>query len=189
VLAWIAILLFASAFSQINIGVRHVLILVPLLVIAAAAWTVALWRQHSHWQARAPLIALLVWQTLGLGLAHPDYLAHFNELAGAHPERILVDSDLDWGQDLLRLKHELVARKIEHVSIVYRGSADLGREQIAVSFTRLWPQQRAVGWIAVFALAKATDESHGYAWLDKLQPVARIGKSVDLYYVPEVVSR
>ena len=40
---------------------------------------------------------------LTLWTANPDYLPYFNE-AVAHPERVLVDSDLDWGQDLRRLE-------------------------------------------------------------------------------------
>jgi hypothetical protein len=189
VLAWTSILLFASAVSRINIGVRHVLILYPLLAVCGAAFAVALWRRRAHWLVRPTLALLLGWQVVGMAAAHPDYLAYFNELGGAHPERVLVDSDLDWGQDLRRLKQALHDRKIDRISIVYRGSADLDREQIPAKFTRLWPGQRATGWIAVFALAKATEESHGYDWLNELQPVARIGKSVDLYFVQEAVSK
>ena len=40
-------------------------------------------------------------------LAHPDYLAYFNELAGSRPENVLLDSDLDWGQDMKRLAKRL----------------------------------------------------------------------------------
>jgi len=186
VLAAIAILMFCSVFSHINIGVRHVLVLYPLFAIVAAALVADLWRRIHSKTARVITIALLGWHVAHAAIAHPDYLADFNELAGTHPEEILIDSDLDWGQDLRRLKAALRERKIDRVSIVYRGSADLERENIPVAYTQLWPQQRATGWIAVGLLAKATgDEGRGYTWLNEHTPMARIGKSIDLYFIEE----
>jgi hypothetical protein len=183
VLAIASILLFCSTYSHINIGVRHVLILFPLMAIVASALLVALWRHYQHVAARAVLIALLSWQFFTLVSAHPDYLAYFNEFAGAHPEKILVDSDLDWGQDLRRLKLALRERKIERFAFVYRGTADLQREGFP-PVQLLWPNQRATGWIAVSLLARATgSEDGGYDWLNVYTPVARVGKSIDLYYI------
>jgi hypothetical protein len=183
VLAIAAILLFCSAYSHINIGVRHVLILFPLMAIVASALIVALWRRYQHVAARAGLIALLSWQGFTLVSTHPDYLAYFNEFAGAHPEKILVDSDLDWGQDLRRLNHTLRERKIERFAFVYRGTADLQREGLP-TVQLLWPNQRATGWIAVSLLGRATgSEDGGYDWLNAYTPVTRVGKSIDLYYI------
>jgi hypothetical protein len=187
VFAAVGILAFCILYSRINIGVRHVLLLLPLFAIIAAAFAMTLWRRARQSSQAAlaciALAALAGWQVFEAARAQPDYLAYFNALAGTHPERILIDSDLDWGQDLKRLKQALRDRNIVHISVVYRGSADFDRERMPASFTRLWPEQRATGWIAVFLLAKATDESGGYRWLDELQPVARIGRTVDLYFV------
>jgi hypothetical protein len=49
---------------------------------------------------------------------------YFNELAGRHPERILITSDLDWGQDLLRLSSTLKEKRVQFVSVAYSGEAD-----------------------------------------------------------------
>src|SRR5213075_1165228 len=49
-------------------------------------------------------VALLVLWMAGTSLlSHPNYLPYFNALAGDEPEKIAVDSDLDWGQDIKRL--------------------------------------------------------------------------------------
>ena len=45
------------------------------------------------------------------------------------------------------------------------------------------PGQRATGWVAVSALARIYAHG-GYDWLDAYTPVERIGKTIDLYYVP-----
>jgi hypothetical protein len=183
-LAWIAVLLFASAYSHINIGIRHVLLILPLLAMNAAALGVAIWRNSSI-AVRGLVLLLVTWQATSMAFAHPDYLPYFNELAGSRPEKLLIDSDLDWGQDLRRLKQTLRERKIERFSFVFRGTADLEREGFP-SYQFLWPHKHATGWIAVSLLAKATGtEDGGYDWLDAYQPVLRVGKSIDLYYIEE----
>jgi hypothetical protein len=182
--AFAALLFFCSAYSHINIGVRHVFVLYPLLAIGAAALTMKLWRTYKAIPARTGLIVLLAWQVSSLWTSHPDYLAYFNELGDRHPERFLIDSDLDWGQDMRRLEHRLHERRIDHFSLVYRGTADLIREDLP-HFTLLPPFVHATGWVAAGLLAKATGaEGEGYLWLNKYRPVERIGKSIDLYYIP-----
>lgn len=182
-LSLLAILAFSSAYSQINIGVRHVLIVFPLLAILAGFTLVAAWHQ---WRTRLPrtgLVLLLVWQIASVR-AQPDNLAYFNELAGRQPERIVVDSDLDWGQDIRRLAAELKRRQIDRVSVLYRGSADLTDEHLP-EWHRLKPRTRTSGWIAVSLFARyTTRDRNDYAWLDEYQPVTRVGTSFDLYYIP-----
>ncbi len=184
----VAILVFASGFSHINIGIRHVLILYPLLALGAAwvvtrAWQ-ALRRMADRRLAAAGTVALaavLSWQLSTLWLAWPDYLAYFNETV-SHPERVLVDSDLDWGQDLRRLEKRAAELRIPRLSLAYRGTADLTREPLP-PLVILPPHQPTTGWVAVSQLARTRNLSD-YAWLDAYEPVERIGKSIDLYYIP-----
>lgn len=184
----VAILVFASTFSHINIGIRHVLILYPLLALGGA-WVVtrswqALRRMSDRRKAAAGTVALaavLTWQLSTLWTAWPDYLAYFNETV-RHPEQVLVDSDLDWGQDLRRLEVRAAALHIPRLSLAYRGTADLTREPLP-PFVVLPPHHPTTGWVAVSWLARTRNLSD-YAWLDAYQPVEHIGKSIDLYYIP-----
>jgi hypothetical protein len=63
-------------------------------------------------------------------LTHPNYLTYFNALAGgpSNGHKHLVDSSLDWGQDLPALKRWLVAQGLDNqtqtpVYIHYFGTA------------------------------------------------------------------
>ncbi|MFT3906409.1 MAG: glycosyltransferase family 39 protein [Steroidobacteraceae bacterium] len=178
---FVAILLFCCLYSHINIGVRHVLIAYPLLAIGAAVAVVAGWQYTRLAWLRTVVAGLALWQVATMFVVWPDYLAYFNFTAGAHPERILVDSDLDWGQDLRRLERELKRRKIDSISIAYMGSADLKREPLP-HYTVLKSGEKTTGWVAIDMLSLKEDKK-GYAWLLDYQPVQRVGQSIDLYYI------
>jgi Dolichyl-phosphate-mannose-protein mannosyltransferase len=184
----IAILVFASAFSRINIGIRHILVLYPFLALGAAYLALRAWHALAAMQAGptriatgAAFLALLVWQLSNLWRAYPDYLPYFNE-AVTHPERVLVDSDLDWGQDLYRLEQRAAQLRIPFLNIAYRGTADLAQEPLP-PYRVLPPRQPVRGWVAVSELAR-TRNTEDYAWLNCYTPRERIGKTIDLYYIP-----
>lgn len=180
---FLSILVFCCLYSHINIGVRHVLIAYPLLAIGAAYAVCTGWQQWQARAARPAIAALLLWQVAILALAYPDYLAYFNPLAGDHPERILVDSDLDWGgQDLRRLERVLAARAVQQLWLGYQGTADLSREALP-PYTLLKPNQPVSGWVAITMLTLQENQA-GYGWLMRYRPVQRVGKSIDLYYIP-----
>ncbi len=185
---FVVLLTFSSAYSRINIGVRHVLVLYPLLAVGAAVSVERLW----SWcrtavpvararVAAAALAGLLGWQLAGVAYTWPDYLAYFNGLA-PEPRRVLIDSDLDWGQDLRRLTLRLAELKVPVISLAYLGTADLPREHLP-PYVLLQPDERASGWVAVTALARA-HAPRRFDWLDAYPRRERVGQSIDLYFVP-----
>ena len=183
-----ATLLVVSMVSKIDLGVRLILPIYPLLAIVAGMGAVSLWHAARTRRAGAAIVlVLLFWQVLSSVRAHPDYLAYFNEFGGSRPERIVVDSDLDWGQDLLRLATELRDRKIDSVTISYFGSADLSQHDLP-RFQRLLSYQKATGWIAISKSALKYGEGappyRGYAWLESYKPEVLVGRSILLYYIP-----
>ncbi len=120
------VLLVYGAFSvrgTLNIGHRHILPMYACAAVLAGGVMVA-----ARGRSRvAPLVlaALLAAHAAASSSARPDYLAYFNELAGgsAGGHRFFVDSSLDWGQDLPRLKRWLDARgDREPVFLSYFGS-------------------------------------------------------------------
>ena len=183
-----ALMAFASAVSHINIGVRHIIVLYPVLAIGAAytlAWARTRLGATPGGVARSLAVALLgglvLMQATTLVRAWPDYLAYFNVLV-RDPEHVVVDSDLDWGQDLKRLILRLHELRVPSVALAYSGSADLKREGLP-PYVLLKPDQRATGWVAVSALARA-EAPHHFDWLAAYPRRERVGKSIDLYFIP-----
>ena len=188
-LLFLTVLVFASSFSHINIGIRHILVLYPFMALGGAHAVTLAWRSLRQASVRplaivgsALLIGLVGWQASTLWTANPDYLPYFNE-AVAHPARVLVDSDLDWGQDLWRLEKRAAEIKIPLLNLAYRGTADLTREALP-PYVVMPPWKQVTGWVAISALAKEHDPK-GYAWLDAYQPMEWVGKTIKLYYIPQ----
>ncbi|MBI5724717.1 MAG: hypothetical protein HZA50_12210 [Planctomycetes bacterium] len=105
--ALLAIYWAAAIASNINIGVRHILpTYAPMYVLAGAAgW----WLARAARRMKYVLGGLLVLAAAECLWIWPDYLAYFNFVAGgpSNAWRHLVDSSLDWGQDLPGLKKYL----------------------------------------------------------------------------------
>jgi hypothetical protein len=176
--------------ARINIGIRHMLPSVPLLaLIVVAGWVDFRARLASRPRLWATLAGLWVVAVVAESAsAHPDYGIWFNALAGSHPENILVDADLDGGQDLKRLERRLREKGIDRVKIAYFGSADLGTRPFT-GYEKLTPEQRPSGWIAISAmeLVEACLMRKDYCWLHKYTPVERIGQSIFLFDIPPAV--
>lgn len=128
VLAMPAFILFVmSVFTNINLGLRYVLPAFPFVYVAAG--NLGIWASGlaSVGQRRA------AWTFVGLSLTataastvwvHPHYLAYFNQLSGG-PDRgadHLIDSNIDWGQDLVGLRRWLARNAPgERVGLAYFG--------------------------------------------------------------------
>jgi hypothetical protein len=96
----------------------------PFLLVAAgeAAAILSRWRRPVG----LTLVAVLgAWYTAGTLANHPHHLAYFNEIGGGPTRgwRLLVDSNLDWGQDLKRLKGWMDSHGVAQVKLSYFGSA------------------------------------------------------------------
>lgn len=89
---------WVSAGSGMNIGVRHVFPIIPLLAIFGAA---GVW--NAPWNRRSVIAAVIVvlFGHVATSLhAYPNYISYGNELWGgpANVYKHLADSNVDWGQ-------------------------------------------------------------------------------------------
>jgi 4-amino-4-deoxy-L-arabinose transferase-like glycosyltransferase len=121
-----------SLTSHLNIGDRHILPTYPVLFIGAG-W-LGRWLDVQR-PANATLIALLVaWHAATAMQIRPHYLAYFNEIVGGPRNgwKHLVDSSLDWGQDLPGLSRWLQQNNFERAPayLSYFGTGDPAYEGI-----------------------------------------------------------
>ncbi len=198
----IAPLMMAAAFfsvvliAKLNIGVRHILTIYPLMAIyCGGVLGEFIGRTYSGRKTVCSFAVILVgWLGLESAAISPNYISYFNQFAGGARggARYLGDSNLDWGQDLKELKRVLDELGIEEVILSYLGNTypafygiryqylppmyyhhhfdytvDSRREVLAISVNNLQ------------GLTLSPDDP--FLWLKGRVPMARAGYSVYLY--------
>lgn len=117
---------FAFA-GHLNIGFRHLLPVYTVLLIVSGA-TIQLWRGQRRRLGMCLAVILVLGQTVESFAVRPHYLAYFNQIAGGPSAgyRHLVDSSLDWGQDLPSLGDWLQRNTtaFDNIYLGYFGSID-----------------------------------------------------------------
>ena len=117
--------------GRIQIGERYLLpahAFAILLIASVTPWLL------GRLAGRIALTLILAAHVIpALVVAPRGYLAYFNLLAGggrgAH--RVLLDSNLDWGQDLPRLARWMKREHVDRVALAYDGADDPDRLGIA----------------------------------------------------------
>jgi hypothetical protein len=178
-----AMILLCSTPARLDSGVRYVLPVFVFLSILAAFGLATLWAQEKHrivWRTAA--VILFGWLTISSAAAHPDYLAYFNEFGGSDPSHKIVVGDLDWGQDLTRLSSYMREHSIQQVSIAYDGF--FIPEVLGFPKTQLLQcdSARPTGWVAM-EVRRERLNPECFTWLPGNRAVAKIGKTMTLYYL------
>lgn len=118
VLLPIAGFLLFFCLSGYSVALRYILPIFPFFFVAAGA-LIPCWSKLRYLLCGAAL-----WTLLTSLHATPHYLAYFNELFGGpgNGYKYLVDSNLDWGQDLKGLKRFMDINGIAKISLSYFGA-------------------------------------------------------------------
>jgi hypothetical protein len=117
-------LIYFSFFTDIPIGVRYILPVFPLIFIAAGSLVTNPIINKKTGKLVVTILAFAY--LLPTFLVYPNYFSYFNIIAGG-PEnghKWLIDSNLDWGQDLPGLKKYMDRKGIEEIKLGYFGRVD-----------------------------------------------------------------
>ncbi len=140
------------------------------------------------------LAVAVIWYAYGAVSIHPHQLAYFNDFIGGPKNgyKYLVESNLDWGQDLLGLKKYMEANNIDKIKLSYFGLSHpsyYGIDYIYMpSFMILGPKNkepiRAQGYFAISATMLQGVYMPNRRYFGKfkdMEPVATIGHSIFIY--------
>ncbi len=169
--------------SNMNLGVRYLFPVYPLLIVLGASAAAAAVRSKAGLACLAGVLAL---HSIEVARIHPYYPAFFNAAAGG-PEtgpRYLLDSNIDWGQDLDRFIRYCQSLGIDHAGLTYFGSASLSHTPVRIdpvpASWETWKTESYDGVVAssvtpLYGLYVPWDE---LTWLRKRPPTAKIGYSI-----------
>jgi len=198
-LCFIGIYWLTSLTSNLNIGVRHLLPAFPFTILLVSAMTVGLLKKPYLKLKYGLLGFLILWQIASVLSIYPHFLAYFNELAGGPNNAYIytVNSNLDWGQDLKRLKKWADEKGIDKIYVDYFGGGEAKyylKEKYAPWWGQRDPKEFPRGnYLAVSATflqggrgnpVPGFEQPAGfYRWLDGYTPVEKIGYSIFIYYI------
>jgi 4-amino-4-deoxy-L-arabinose transferase-like glycosyltransferase len=179
-------LLFAlMSASKKQLGLRYILPLYPLLFLLTVDLLCATALRGRRAGALV-LCGLLAGQVLSAVQVEPDYLAYFNGFAGgpAGGRRYLLDSNLDWGQALPRLKEYLDRTGRRRVVLAYFGTALPEAYGIEAVPWRRWPREGGDAdrlALSLDLLGESVAMQTEWAGFADVQPAERVGWSLFLY--------
>lgn len=193
-----AVFLLVSSQTGFSRYFRYVLPCLPFLFI----WVSAVFNQSSQKTLFTQKLGWLAiaWCVLSLASVYPYTLSYFNEFAGGpkNGSAVLLDSNIDWGQDLHRVKAWDTHRSDgERLFVMHTGFCTPEMAGIACE----WPQGAIAseqlshlsvkekqkvgpqpGWyiLSVHELMRRHAE---YEFFDDFTPVGRIGYSMLIYHL------
>jgi len=124
ILAIIIWIVFLFSFrNSLQIGVRYLLPIFPLAHVLIGRIGKAL--EGASFLKKVIIAGLFIWLAGESLWIYPHYLSYFNELAGGpkNGHKVLLDSNLDWGQDLPALSDFMKKNKIDKIELWYFGHA------------------------------------------------------------------
>ena len=201
-LVFVGIYWAVSIQGNLNIGIRHLLPVFPFTILLVSG-AVSNLLKEPFLKLKCFLLAFLIsWQAVSVISVFPHFLAYFNESVGG-PEsgyKYVVDSNLDWGQDLKGLKNWVEKNGIDTIYLDYFGGGD-PQYYLGTKFSPWWgsrnPKELPKGsYLAVSASFLQGGQGKKipglqapegyYLWLNEYSPVAKIGYSIFIYKIEEI---
>lgn len=196
---WVALAVAPLAYfavtlnSRINLGVRHLLPVYPFLYVLGMAALAALLPRSRFLVLGGLLIGV---QLAESAIVYPDYLGFFNIAAGGSSAgpRYLLDSNIDWGQDLKKLKQYMESQS-GPVCLEYFGSVE--PKYYGVQFEYLpktWDKDErerldCIGVISQTLLRDLYVRPGSYEWLRQRPQLGRVGSSLVLFDLRKAAKR
>ncbi|MBN1316184.1 MAG: phospholipid carrier-dependent glycosyltransferase [Anaerolineales bacterium] len=201
-----------SCFSALNLGYRHLLPILPFLYLFIAG-NLPLGRinntENKKWilsdRLTVPdtmIVILIVWLLVGDINIYPHFTSYFNEIIGpGNGYQALVDSNIDWGQDLKRLKTWMDENEYGRIKLAWFGTAPPSYYGIDYEplpglphHFDLWdnlpfdPSNPEPGIYVISVsileeLFRTVEDKTAFSWFRARIPDDRVGYSLLVYYI------
>ncbi|MBI3034911.1 glycosyltransferase family 39 protein [Candidatus Woesearchaeota archaeon] len=204
------IIVFFGIFVNVNfnLGLRHVLPIMPfMLVFASKVINIKFKNSIHNLISKILIFLLLAWYIISALFVMPDYMAYFNEFVGMdNGHKYLLSSNLDQGQDLKRLAEYIKSNNIGKVKLSYHGTFDPKYYNISYE---LLPMESYIAWGPGYTLydppesykedcrkkygiiAISVSNLHNFnlknescfKWLNSYKPIKKAGYTIYVYNI------
>jgi len=147
--------------SHIDIGIRHILPVLPFLYIFISRLA-----NLKDIFLRPIVAGLLILHVAAGILAYPNYIAYFNQIAGGPNGGInhLIDSNLDWNQNMKRFA---AYAKAQNIKEVYTYCWDLESFQYYGVKAQFLPTKPVKGVVVICAHQLKIKYDYDFSWVEK----------------------
>ena len=177
--------------GSLDIGTRHLIPTIPFLYLFIGFAMKGI-IESKKIAAKIALIVIVFSLAVPVIANFPNYLGYFNVFTYGHKSyNLMVDSSLDWGQDLKRLADYAKKNDIKDIKIDYFGG---GIPKYYIPDSQQWRSGYGPtsGWLAISAtfyqMSKFQGKAEGkwsYDWLDDYTPKKVIGTSILLFHITD----
>ena len=173
----------AMSLLRINIGLRYILPCYPFMFIFFGI----IWKNLKPLPLKKLISIISIMYIILINIyIFPHYLAFFNVLSGGPKNgyKHLIDSNIDWGQDLKSLADYLKKNNIKKINLSYFGTAP--PEYYGIKYNLLDPYKKQKGVCAIsvtFYQGGYLMHKNMYNWLKKEKPISNIGYSILIFKV------
>jgi len=129
--------IYWSFISNLSAVMRHILPTFPFIfVFVSKVANINFKKFRWRYYFRIFIGLLIIWYILSSVLIYPSYIAYFNEFVGGpnNGYKYMVDSHLDWGQDLKGLKKYMDKNNINNIKLSYFGAGSVGYYNISYTY-------------------------------------------------------
>ncbi len=192
-----------SIAGNLAIGIRHIFPLYPfiiMLVCGMIVWAISyMAKRHATYSriAHVGVWLLIIWYVVENLIAFPFYLPYFNQLVGGSKNggAYLNDSNVDWGQELIRLRAWLDENNVTRIEGDIFTSTYI-EYYLGNRFIPLWHNKYSSAedfmthseteWIAISESTLRAGWALGrYTWLQAHEPVTTIGHAMRVYRITD----
>ncbi len=173
-------------FNHINIGLRHILPIYPFILVFISR--ISFLRTKPKWIFAIPLVILLLWYLVASLFIYPHYLAYFNEFVGGpnNGPKYLLDSNIDWGQDLKGLKNYVDENNVENLILGYWGKDRPTYRGIDYQQLDCNPINGRIAVSVNILYGLVPENEVCLSWLREYEPIDKIGYSIFVYDIKDV---
>ncbi len=192
ILTPLAVYWSATLAGSLNLGIRHLMPTIPFVLLLIGYTIKPLLSSPKKIIYEIIILILIAYTAISTVINFPSYISYFNELTPKDARYTrMIDSSLDWGQDMLRLKKYLEDNRITDVKVDYFGGSSVN---YYLPYATVWHSEYGPtsGWLAVsntfYQSSKLVGKNKGkwsYQWLEGYKPVTIVGNSILVYYISE----
>ena len=176
----------ACFINKANHGIRLIFPIYPFLFVIAGYATRLCTNKNFKKASSAIIVLLLLYLAMVAWNIFPNNMAYFNELAGreAKTYKLLGDSNIEWGQDIKKLKRYIDSNNVRSVTVKTFAVSPLQLDYFAIPYKPITEEEKSTPRKGVvYVLGAMALQKGDILWAQDRKPDAEVGKTLKVYYI------